>query len=50
VEAGDRDAPRRESPVPGPQSLLFVNASQVVTCSGPPRARRGREMDDAGVV
>jgi len=50
VEAGDRDAPRRESPVPGPQSLLFVNASQVVTCNGPPRARRGREMDDAGVV
>ena len=26
---------------------LFVNASQVVTCSGPPRARRGAEMRDA---
>jgi len=31
-------------------SLLFVNASQVVTCRGPARARRGREMDDAGIV
>src|SRR5689334_14287821 len=24
--------------------LIFVNASQVVTCAGPPRARRGPEM------
>jgi len=24
--------------------LIFVNASQVVTCAGPPRARRGSEM------
>lgn len=30
--------------------LLFVNAAQVVTCSGPLRARRGLEMNDAGVV
>lgn len=30
-------------------ALLFVNAAQVVTCAGPSRARRGREMDDAGV-
>jgi imidazolonepropionase len=29
--------------------LIFVNASQVVTCAGPPRARRGAEMNDAGV-
>jgi imidazolonepropionase len=29
--------------------LLFVNASQVVTCAGPARARRGAEMGDAQV-
>ena len=29
--------------------LLFVNASQVVTCAGPARARRGAELRDAGV-
>ncbi|HJU69197.1 MAG TPA: imidazolonepropionase [Gemmatimonadaceae bacterium] len=28
-------------------ALLFYNASQVVTCSGPPRARRGGELGDA---
>ena len=28
---------------------LFVNASQTVTCRGPARARRGEEMNDAGV-
>ena len=28
-------------------ALLFHNASQVVTCAGPPRARRGAEMGDA---
>jgi imidazolonepropionase len=28
---------------------LFVNASQVVTCAGPARGRRGPEMSDAGV-
>jgi imidazolonepropionase len=33
-----------------PPSLLFVNASQVVTCAGPPRARRGAEMRDAGIL
>ena len=31
-------------------ALLFLNASQVVTCAGPGRARRGREMQDAGVL
>lgn len=30
--------------------LLFVNASQVVTAAGPPRARRGTEMRDAGIL
>jgi imidazolonepropionase len=29
---------------------LFVNASQVVTCVGPARARRGVELKDLGVV
>jgi imidazolonepropionase len=29
--------------------LLFVNASQVVTCAGPARARRGVEMSDAAI-
>ena len=29
---------------------LFVGAAQVVTCAGPPRARRGTEMRDAGVL
>lgn len=29
---------------------LFLNASQVVTCAGPPRARRGAELRDAGVL
>lgn len=28
---------------------LFVNAAQTVTCAGPARARRGAEMQDAGV-
>ena len=31
-------------------SLLFVNARQIATCAGPPRARRGAEMRDAGIV
>jgi imidazolonepropionase len=31
-------------------TLLFVDASQVVTCAGPPRARRGAETRDAGVL
>ncbi len=30
--------------------LLFINASQVVTCAGPPRARRGVEMRDANIL
>ncbi len=30
-------------------ALLFHNASQIVTCAGPARARRGREMGEAGV-
>ena len=30
-------------------TLLFVNAAQTVTCAGPARARRGREMADAAV-
>src|SRR5579871_3276311 len=30
-------------------TMIFVNASQVVTCAGPPRGRRGKEMADAGV-
>jgi imidazolonepropionase len=29
--------------------LLFMNASQVVTCAGPAAARRGGDMKDAGV-
>ncbi|MEO8578541.1 MAG: imidazolonepropionase, partial [Gemmatimonadales bacterium] len=29
---------------------LFVNASQVVTCAGPGRGRRGGEMADAAVL
>jgi imidazolonepropionase len=30
--------------------LLFVNAAQVVTCAGAPRARRGSELKDAGIL
>ena len=30
-------------------TLLFVNARQVVTCAGQARARRGAEMGDAGI-
>ena len=30
--------------------LLFVGASQVVTCAGPARARRGAEMADAAIL
>jgi imidazolonepropionase len=33
----------------GGAARLFVNAAQVVTCTGPARARRGPEMNDAGV-
>jgi imidazolonepropionase len=31
-------------------STLFVNATQVVTCAGPRRARRGRELLDASIL
>jgi imidazolonepropionase len=31
------------------EPLLFVGAAQVVTCAGPGRARRGAEMQDAGI-
>ncbi len=34
---------------PPEASLLFINARQVVTCAGPGRARRSREMADAGI-
>ncbi len=30
--------------------FLFVGAAQVITCAGPPRARRGTEMQDAGIL
>ncbi|HEY3133445.1 MAG TPA: imidazolonepropionase [Gemmatimonadaceae bacterium] len=33
-----------------PKPILFVNASQVVTCAGPARARRGKEMREAGIL
>ena len=41
----------RLDPVQRPDAMttLFVNASAVVTAAGPGRARRGREMADAGV-
>ena len=32
-----------------PELTLLANLSQVVTCHGPARARRGREMTDAAV-
>src|SRR3954464_7161677 len=32
------------------KNLLFVNASQVVTCAGSARARRGAEMRDVGIL
>ena len=30
--------------------LVFINASQIVTCAGPARARRGGEMREAGIL
>jgi imidazolonepropionase len=30
--------------------LVFVNAAQIVTCAGPARARKGKEMRDAGIL
>src|ERR1700675_2862430 len=32
------------------RDLLFVNAAQLVTCAGPARARKGKEMRDAGIL
>jgi len=32
------------------ESLIFANASQVVTCAGPARARRGTELADACIL
>jgi len=32
------------------KDLLFVNAAQVVTCAGPDRARKGKEMREAGIL
>ena len=32
------------------ETTLFVNASQIVTCAGPGRARRGAEMADAEIL
>ncbi|HEY6089959.1 MAG TPA: imidazolonepropionase [Gemmatimonadaceae bacterium] len=32
------------------KALVFVNASQVVTCAGPARARKGAEMGDVGIL
>lgn len=29
---------------------MFVNAAQIVTCAGPARARKGKEMRDAGIL
>jgi imidazolonepropionase len=42
-----KDKTRDRSTDAGP--LLFVNASQVVTCAGPGRARRGAEMSDISI-
>ena len=35
---------------PPTDRLLFINAAQVVTCDGPPRARRGAELRDLGIL
>src|ERR1700738_236087 len=32
------------------RDLLFVNPPQLVTCAGPARARKGKEMRDAGIL
>ncbi len=31
-------------------ATIFVNTSQLVTCAGPARARRGAELDDTGII
>ena len=33
-----------------PRDLLFINTSQLVTCAGPARARRGNEMSELGIL
>ena len=33
-----------------PKDLLFVNAAQIVTCAGPARARKGKEMREVGIL
>jgi imidazolonepropionase len=43
------EAREGKRPARADEQLLFVNASQVVTCAGPARARRGAEMANAGV-
>ena len=30
--------------------LIFINSSQLVTCAGPARARRGKEMAEIGIL
>ena len=49
VARSGRDGMTRPTAPSLSRTLLFVNASQVVTCAGPARARRGAEMSDAGV-
>src|ERR1700724_2362106 len=41
---------RRRRDERGVSDLLFVNAAQLVTCAGPARARKGKEMRDAGIL
>src|SRR5256714_4594412 len=36
--------------MPALRDLLFINSSQLITCAGPARARRGKEMSDIGIL
>ena len=45
-----RKRPKRPSRRSGGADLLFLNAEQVITCSGAPSARRGSEMKDLDVL
>src|SRR2546423_13672449 len=36
--------------MPAQRDLLFINSSQLITCAGPPRARRGKEMSEIGIL
>jgi len=36
--------------MPAQRDLLFINSSQLITCAGPARARRGKEMSDIGIL